>query len=546
MVTGKRGRPHLPPVKREISRGLGCEYRIAWMLRVSRLYGTDERLSVANEFARAFHGGSWGRDVDGSQINRWELVKQHARHPVLQRYEELLGLSRNALVAVADLIYREKRGRPGRPHLERPPDSDGIRPARLGDVVDRALSADSMSGDDWDDLTSDLDAVRTVLPAGKPGWAKIVERLAMELAIAENIQWIQRNEAMVRFIGDPVCTPMVIAVCVALSSDPRSQVSSELLGMLEITPHPDAIARLIRSISAPVNELARRGAWWAAAEKIGRGHLRQPDLITLAKHAKGLLSGYEGHPDCRSAAASVLHRVPHGVSPALLKSLRLTDADDAVRNVLSGGRILGSDAATVTANRIAQAVLGLMPRKELSADPILPELLADALFDPHVTTRIGALALMRATPYRGYIANVLAMELALGAVWSHSDLAAGLLRALTFLGAPRQRKCLEELALAADHLPPRLRGTVIHALAHCGESDSSTEFWTALIARHLVNRTLPLESHVADGLIYALGTQRRFASLRNLRANPAVPEPVRASASWWLNLPEHVLRSTAR
>lgn len=543
---GRRGRPTQPTVKRAIPGGLGCEYRVAWMLRVNRLYGEDERLSVGSVFARAFRGGSWGRDVDGPQINRWELVKQHARYPEIRRYEELLGLPRNALVAVADFIYRETRGTPGPPHLRRPLDPYGIRLAWLGDLTDRALSTDSMDGDDWDTLTADLDAVRSVLPVKDPGWVDIVERLAMELVISEAGQWVQRNEAMVRFIGDPVTTPLVIAVCAGLSSDPRSQVASELLGMLEITPHSDAITHLVRGISAPANELARRGAWWAAAEKTSRGHLRPSDVIRLVQHARSLLSGRGGHPDCRSAAAHLLHQLPHVVSPALMKSLRLHEADDTIRNVLTSGRIVGTHAAAVTVKRIADAVLGRMPRERLSADPVLAELLGDALFGPTVSPRLSALTLMRATPYRIPVAEVLSMELDRQAVRADPELSAGIVRAVTYLGSPAQRQPLERLALAADRLSPRSLAMVIHALAHCGGSDSSNEIWGALIARHLLSRAGPPNPHVADGIVYALGIQRRFASLRGLYLSPAVPGPVRAAASWWLNLPEHVLRSTAR
>lgn len=545
MGTGKRGRPTQPTVKRHIRGGLGCEYRIAWMLRINRLYGDDQSLSVGKKFARAFRGGSWDREVDGSQITHWEKLDQIPGYEVIRRYEELLGLPRNSLIAVADVVYHDKRGTPGSPHLKRPPDPYGIRRAGLGDVVDRALSTDAMNGDDWDALTANLDATRTVLPASDPGWPAVVERLAQELLLAEHIHWAQRNEAMVRFVGDPSSTSMVIAVCDALSADSRNQVSSELLGLLEITPHPDAMAHLIRQVSTPVNEVARRGAWWAAAEKTGRGHLRTPDLIALAKHARRLLAGYEGHPDCRSAAANVLYQL-HAVTPALFKSLRLNESDASVRNVLTGGRIVAVTDASVTVNRIAEVVLGQMSSGHLSTDPILAELLGDALFDPQVTARLGALSLIRVTPYRKPTANVLAMELGGKDARSNPDLFASMVRALAFLGTPTHRQHLEKIALATDGFAPRFRATVIHSLAHCGESDSADEVWTALIVRHLMNQSNPMEKHIADGLIYALGIQRRFGSLRRLVANPAMPGPVRAAASWWLNLPEHVLRSTSR
>ena len=77
----------------EVPRGrgwLGCENRVAWLLRTNRLYGADPRLAVGANFARAFRGGCTRRSVDGAQVSRWERVVQPTDYQVLARYEELL------------------------------------------------------------------------------------------------------------------------------------------------------------------------------------------------------------------------------------------------------------------------------------------------------------------------------------------------------------------------------------------------------------------------------------------------------------------------
>ena len=73
---------------------VGCEDRIAWLLRVNRIYGRDEQLSVGTEFARAYRGGVAQRSVDGTQITRWELARQRVGYTPIRRYEQLLGLRR--------------------------------------------------------------------------------------------------------------------------------------------------------------------------------------------------------------------------------------------------------------------------------------------------------------------------------------------------------------------------------------------------------------------------------------------------------------------
>src|SRR5215472_1488069 len=70
----------------------GCEQVVAWLLRVNRLYGRDEKLASLRNFAAGFQGGSWPDPASTSQISRWETAAARAGFGVLRRYEEMLGL----------------------------------------------------------------------------------------------------------------------------------------------------------------------------------------------------------------------------------------------------------------------------------------------------------------------------------------------------------------------------------------------------------------------------------------------------------------------
>lgn len=127
--------------------------RIAWLLRVNRLFGPEDRFATGSVFAQAFRG-SRVDGVDAAQITRWERGTQRAGYVVIRRYEELLGLGSHSLVAVADMAYREIRGGCGRPILdrERGRDPAALRRDMYG-LLDMALGGELMTGGAWDRLS---------------------------------------------------------------------------------------------------------------------------------------------------------------------------------------------------------------------------------------------------------------------------------------------------------------------------------------------------------------------------------------------------------
>src|SRR4051794_13402677 len=98
-----RGRPY-----RQIGTSpgaVGAIERVAWLIRVNRLLGDDAEWSRSSTFARAFHGGSSPRGASESTISRWEGAAARLNHGSVRRYEELLGLPRAHLTAVADSLH---------------------------------------------------------------------------------------------------------------------------------------------------------------------------------------------------------------------------------------------------------------------------------------------------------------------------------------------------------------------------------------------------------------------------------------------------------
>ncbi|WP_254646477.1 hypothetical protein [Streptomyces sp. GbtcB6] len=129
----------------------GRRPRVAWLLRVNRLLGTDPAFRSLPAFAAAFHGGCHDRDVSVSTLSRWETARTAAPWAAVRRYEELLGLPRNLLTATARTVWRYLA--PG-PVLDTAPVTAGED--ALEDLLEQALSGTVTTGEDWDRLADGL------------------------------------------------------------------------------------------------------------------------------------------------------------------------------------------------------------------------------------------------------------------------------------------------------------------------------------------------------------------------------------------------------
>jgi len=79
--------------------------QLGWLLRVSRRFSPDEAMHSGRTFARAFATGA-SQTLAPSQITRWETGELLPTRETIRRYEQLLGLVPESLVAVADTMMR--------------------------------------------------------------------------------------------------------------------------------------------------------------------------------------------------------------------------------------------------------------------------------------------------------------------------------------------------------------------------------------------------------------------------------------------------------
>jgi hypothetical protein len=169
---------------------------------------------------------------------------------------------------------------------------------------------------------------------------------------------------------------------------------------------------------------------------------------------------------------------------------------------------------------------------------MLRHLLDDMLFHPQISMRNNTTFLVGATPYGRPVARALGLELTSRAALEDTATAPAFINAISLLGDDTANGFLQRLALAPG-LPAAVSETVLWTLGHnSGHCDNA--FWLKAIGRY--------GQHLSSmrGIIYGLGLTRNAAMLQACRGDPSLPDGARRASAWWLNIPDRILRSTAR
>ncbi|MDZ5445145.1 hypothetical protein U2F26_20810 [Micromonospora sp. 4G57] len=525
--------------------------RAAWLLRVNRLYGPNEQWQRGAVFAEAFQGGCWPERTSVYRISRWETATVRVPYLAVRRYEELLDLPANGLVALLDAIYRYSAATVGNAlQLDR-----GLREgsphqaARLEELLEAARSEDVLTGSDWDELTSYLAFAPRQMITPRSAWTDIAERLLAEMIVADGVAWMQRYEALNRLLAHPVGQQHAVAACASLAADRTNQVFVETVSALDASAHPDASRHVLDQLMHPTNDRAQYGALLASIRKLRYGHFSEPQLRRLVPVVNELALDPARYEDAQPLAAELLRRLPTDVPAAAKARLRhVVIGDPTLNQVLPASRLAAAEAGQILIARITNTAMANMPRDVPNFhDELLPVLLDEMFFSPVFDVRLCAAILLFGTPYRRPLAVALALELGKHAASFSVDVAHAMIEALRILGDEKQRPIIERLTTASG-VPPPITVAATQAIGHLGGS-SEDRYWKSAVNHHahLWDRTRNKTSASAlSALIYGLGVAHNTALLQHVRENHQAPAMARAAASWWLNLPRTVYESATQ
>jgi hypothetical protein len=547
MGDGVRGRPQRAarePASNDNLRRLRS--RIAWMLRVNRLYGHEPAWVSGAAFSAAFAGGCHPDAVSGSKISRWETGLTAVPHRAVRRYEQLLGLSACSLTSTVDIVTRFMSPSDGARQTggRRLSDTDLDAGHRLESFLERAISSATVAAAEWDDAAK-LITQSPGLWLRRRDWDSICQRLLAETVTADGEAWKPRFEAFSRLLQYPDSQPSAVAACFNWVNCRDSQVFIEVLSLLDGCRHPDASKAVLSQLRAPTNDEAFTGALRACIRKVAERHFTPSQLTFVADVTADVLST-TSHP-----AQQELHLHAAAVSTWLPAPLQSTDR--YFPRGLSGF----SDPGTVHARPPSEAAagnsfsamitawsIGRLPR-EIGHfdDQIFPALIDEILYSPIADARLYAAFLVRATPYARPASNALARSL--GRIrHDHTPyLTVRILEGIRILGDSGGRAEVEKLT--SPFLPFPIQDAAFRALGHIGGT-STASFWEQALALHGSSNAQKSSEQLVDHAVYALGVERNLFRLEHIATDAAMSARARAAARWWINLPRHILVSAEK
>jgi hypothetical protein len=498
--------------------------RLAWLLRAGRVHSGVESAASLVHFAAAFRGGSWQRHVDRGTISRWETAKRPPPAAALRRYEEVLGLPPGRIEALAAIV--------GRYHAipeTRLPAADEPPGRRTRDLLDAAATDDEpLTGEQWLELTAGLCGSRRVVVAPLAAREHLVHRLAVETLTSDGLEWMRRFEAASRMMGHAQWQAGTVNVYACLGQDGVNPVSVEAVSMMDMTSHPDAAGHVLAQLTRPSSGGALYGALLSCHRKIAFNHFTPAQLDVVALRLADVLDDQARGDDAGALAVELLRRLPQRhrrrTEGRLAHAVR---ANGVLHPVLRHGRTV----PPVVAERVVARLHELLPAHPEEDDGVLVGLVDDVLASPVFDARLYAGMLIAATPYRTPFAGAVAELLGDGRR-SPAHLTVAVLNALRTTGGPEHRRVIERLALSRG-LPRQVTAAASHALGHvAGASDRA--YWRTALRHHTVNGRGDDATTALARVVYAVGIARDLDFLRELHADPAAPEVVRASAGWWL------------
>ncbi|MDU0292685.1 helix-turn-helix transcriptional regulator [Saccharothrix longispora] len=500
-----------------------CRTRIAWLLRTSRLYGHDPDLAVARHCVTALstHLGP----VTPSRISRWENGVQPVPYPVIRSYEEVLGLPAGRLSAAVDTVHQVRSVRPGAPRLDRRFVPDARLASELDDLLDRCLGDAPVRGADWDAMSARVLALPHVyLP--RATWGLLTTRLLAEMSVSRWYAYLPRWEALRRLQGHPVARGAIAAAVAEMVADPAGQVVVDPLMLLVHDRHSTRL--LVGEVAAPTSERTLHAALAVCELAAEAGRFGGDDAAALDVLVRAHLADRGLPAHVRPAAVDLAARLaPPGTRPA-------AGAGRGDQDVAAGRAAVVASLTTA-----AEAALDVTARgTSASENRMLSRLVDELLFSGKVDVRLGAAAVLAASPFGGPLGDALADDLAAAAAnGGRSPLLGERVFALGALGGAGHRRALE--ALLGGRVPSAVAAQAAVGLGNLPGRTGPAVFAQAVRRHGGAWRRSGRDDaeEVLRAVVYAAGMQGATSVLADVRSRPDLPAGVRAAAGWWLARP---------
>ncbi len=375
---------------------VSCEARVAWLLATSRLLHPDPEFTHRDQFVAALQ--ERGVTVDNTRISRWESGAVPVPEPVIHAYEDVLGLGHGTLTTVVAGLRRMLGSGPVHPA----PDVLFRESADVDQLLDLVTSRRS-HGAHWQRLAGELTRHDRVFLRQKE-WAKLANRLVVELSRSTGLGYVRRYEAAATLIRHPSAQRHLSRALGSFVMNPDTQVVAPVLNLLAEVDDPGVADLVLRMLSGESRAL-RRAASSVAAEKLRLGHFTEAELERIETFATHAIS--RGEPlDGGLDAFDLTIQLPSGSFARVTETV----TDRRVQAQLGRARNMGElitrqQAAAVVADLGAAIQADVDTRRHPEPDLLLRRLVREALFHTHKQRRHQAALVLAASPYRSAVSR---------------------------------------------------------------------------------------------------------------------------------------------
>lgn len=497
-VTRGRGRPYRPPVDASAWRSVsgGVAARTAWLLGTSRMMRAGGAYANRQDFLPEL--ADLGVRADNSRVSRWESGTGAITREVVEAYEQILELPRQALAAPISLLDP----RAGRV-IEVSPGTD---PAALDRFVEAVLTGETAEGHRWADLAREL-AQHPSIYLRSTLWRELATRLVTELSRSVGVAYAARLAALHQLIAHPMAHNDVLAAIGQYVTDPYAVRVRDVIAALAQAPSSGGRFLALGLLSSGDPELQAGAA----------------RAITAMQAAQSWSASLDAELERSTLALLAAETTPTGNADLL--TYLAADARERVmaelgdsyhhRFVVEHATLTSPATASLIAANVASRAQASVDAAA-NPDPMLERLVREALFHGHAERRHRAEVLLMASPFSAGIASAVA----------------GLLNADDPLIAHRAavllRYCVtpaetDDILAAPRNRPPVVEGAALCALGHVQSLEEAD-------VDHLLDRSTAWpDDDRTDAAVYVLGMH----GLTDKISGTTVPDHVASACQWW-------------
>jgi hypothetical protein len=525
------------PGRRPLLTRLDPNAYLRWLARTHRYNSDDIDLATATKFAWRLAEASGGAKIGPAMISRLENGTARWRIEHLIAYARVLNISLDRLLAPAYKLGKTM-GHSDIGGLLRSRYTDEDEQS-VADLVDAVRGDDPVSTADWDLLSGYFVTTRRKL--GMRTWAKLCERLLLEICTTQGTDQDIRAEALLRFITLEHVGDIANAEAIGTAEQAGNPMSFMPLKVFQRLPPKAPRSWIVHALLNPPDTWLLRELFTSVAVLVATGEWQpsSTQLAALRGHSSGAVLDTNLELEVRRASMQLLHTLDRQTVDRVLRR-----ADNSELIFLAKPET-SSDAQYTRyhayAARLAAHVqdLGLRWQAKWATgeDHVLTEIVTHTLFGRRDDARASYTTLLINSGYLTALHRTVVDHLTDSGTYNDVTVTRALIRLLGKIATGDRAGTALLRVIDSTRFDVDTRIQACWALANAAPRTPSHLVLAALHACQ--RRPFGHQSTTAlRAMIASCGRSGLTTPLRTLLDDHNVPHAARRECAWWLSLPQ--------